>query len=53
VNARLLFLIAAVVCLVIALLMALAVIHGDHEAWLDGGLLSFVLSFLPVPSRIP
>jgi hypothetical protein len=38
------------VCFVIALLLALAVFTGGNEqAWVDGGLLSLALSFLPFP----
>lgn len=43
----LLFLIAAVFCFLIALLIALAVFSGNAQAWLYGGLLAFALSFLP------
>lgn len=43
----LLFLIAAVVCFVVALLIAAAAISGNGQAWLDGGLLALALSFLP------
>lgn len=45
---NLVFLIAAVVCFLVALLLALAVFSGGNEqAWLDGGLLALALSFLP------
>jgi len=48
VNRRLLFLIAALVCFAILLLLALNVISGGNEtAWLAGGLLTFAASFLP------
>jgi hypothetical protein len=47
-NRSLIFLIAAVVCFVVALLLALAVFSGGNQsAWVDGGLLAFALSFLP------
>lgn len=39
------FLVAAAVCFAIALLGAVGVLHGVAEqAWVDGGLLSFVLA---------
>lgn len=41
------FLVAAVVCFTIALLLATAVVHGSSMiAWELGGLLSLALSFL-------
>lgn len=47
-NRSLFFLIAAVVCFAIALLLALSVFSGGNEqAWVDGGLLAFALSFIP------
>ena len=45
---RLVLLFAACLCFVIGLLLALGVFHGDTVPWLFGGLLAFVLSFLPV-----
>lgn len=47
VNRSLFFLIAAIVCMAIALLLALSVITGDATPWAYGGLLSFFLSFVP------
>lgn len=47
-NRSLFFLIAAIVCFVIALLLALSVFAGgDVQAWTLGGLLAFALSFVP------
>ena len=47
-NRSLLFLVAAVVCFVIALLLPLSVISGGNEdAWVVGGLLAFTLAHLP------
>ena len=47
-NRSLIFLIAAIVCFVVALLLALAVFTGGNEhAWEVGGLLALALSFLP------
>lgn len=44
----LLFLVVALVCLTIALLLALNVFDGPHEdAWLIGGLIAFVAAHLP------
>lgn len=44
----LLFLVIAIVCFAIALLLDIAVIHGGNEsAWIAGGLLSFAVSHLP------
>lgn len=41
------FLVASAICFVVALLLALSVLSGGNEqAWVDGGLLSFVLAFL-------
>ena len=42
-----LFLIAAAACATVALLIALDVFTGNRQAWEDGALLAFVLSFLP------
>lgn len=42
------FLIAAIVCFVVALLISLAVISGTPvAAWVIGGLLAFALAHLP------
>jgi len=42
------FLVAAIVCFVIALLLTLSVFSGGNvEAWTIGGLLALALSFLP------
>lgn len=47
-NRSLLFLIAAIVCFVVALLLVLSVFSGgDEQAWEVGGLLALALSFLP------
>jgi hypothetical protein len=47
-NRSLVFLVAAVVCFVVALLLALSVFSGGNEtAWAYGGLLALALSFLP------
>ena len=47
-NRHLVFLIAAAVCFVVALLLALGVIHGSNEdAWELGGFLALTLSFVP------
>jgi hypothetical protein len=44
---RLIFLIAAIVCFVIALLLSLGVFTGNNQdSWELGGLLSLTLSFL-------
>ncbi len=48
VTRPLLFLVAAIVCFVVALLLALSVFSGGNEqAWVDGGLLAFALAHLP------
>jgi hypothetical protein len=48
VNRSVVFVIAAVVCFVVALLLSLGVISGSNqEAWMIGGLLSFALAHLP------
>jgi hypothetical protein len=47
-NRNLLFLIAACVCFVVALLLALGAFNGSNQqAWEVGGLLALALSFLP------
>jgi hypothetical protein len=47
-NRSLIFLVAAVVCFVIALLLATSVINGSsQDDWLIGGLLAFALAHLP------
>jgi len=47
-NRSLIFLIAAIVCFVVALLLTLAVFAGGNEhAWEVGGFLALALSFLP------
>jgi hypothetical protein len=47
-NRSLFFLIAAIVCFVIALLLVLSVFSGGNMvAWELGGLLSLALSFVP------
>ena len=47
-NRSLIFLVAAVVCFVVALLLALSVFNGGNQtAWEYGGLLALTLSFLP------
>ena len=48
VNASKLFILASVVCFAIALLVAVAGVHSNEQAWLDGGLLSLALS-LAIP----
>lgn len=47
VNRSLFFLIAAIVCMAIALLLVLNVVSGDATPWEVGGFLSFFLSFVP------
>lgn len=47
VTRSLLFLLAAVVCFAVALLVAVSAITSNYDAWLAGGLLSYVLSCLP------
>ncbi len=48
VNRHLILLIAAIVCFLVALLLALGVFSGGNEpAWTAGGLLAFAASFLP------
>ena len=47
-NRSLLFLVAAIVCFVIALLLTLSVFSGGNvQAWELGGLLALTLSFVP------
>jgi len=47
VTFKLLLLVAAVVCFIVALLLATGVFSGSSEdAWAFGGALSFVASFL-------
>jgi hypothetical protein len=47
VNRHLIFIVAACVCFVVALLLAVGAFHGSNEsAWGYGGLLSLALSFL-------
>lgn len=46
-TAPFLFLLAAVVCFAVALLLALGVFHGPQDAWALGGLLALALSLLP------
>lgn len=46
-SRSLLFLLAAAVCFAVALLVSLAVIQSNYDAWLAGGLLSYVISCLP------
>jgi len=46
-NRKLLFLIAAIICIVIALLIAVGVFSADDKPWVYGGLLAFFLVFLP------
>lgn len=46
-NLGLLFLVAAAVCFVVCLLLALSVFSGGNfDAWLSGGLLAYILSLL-------
>ena len=47
VSRSILFVLIAAVCFVVALLVALGALHGNGEAWQDGGLVSLALSFLP------
>ena len=48
INRSLVFIVAAIVCFTVALLMAVSVVSGGNaQAWVDGGLLSLALSFLP------
>ncbi len=54
VNRHLFFLVAALVCFVVALLLALAVFTGSNEqAWTLGGFVALTLSFIPKPSEAP
>jgi hypothetical protein len=47
-NRSLVFLVVAIVCLAVGLLLALNVISGgNQDAWLFGGLLAFVAAHLP------
>lgn len=47
ITARILFLVAAVVCFTIALLLTLDVVSGGNtDAWRDGGLLALALGFV-------
>lgn len=42
------FLVAAILCFAIALLLALSVFNGSNETtWVIGGLLAFALAHLP------
>lgn len=42
------FLLASIVCFLIALLMAVGIVYGDaQDAWTLGGLLSLAISMLP------
>lgn len=48
VNRHLLLLIAALVCFVVALLLALSVFTGGNQAaWVGGGFVALTLSFIP------
>lgn len=42
-----LFLIVSAICLAAATVVALGAITSNYDAWLAGGLLSYVLSCLP------
>lgn len=45
---NLLFLIVAIVCFTVALLLALDVVYnGNQPAWVDGGLIAFAAAHLP------
>lgn len=47
-NRTLLFLVVALVCFLIALLIATSLISGTHyDAWIAGGLAAFVAAHLP------
>lgn len=47
-NHSLLFLVVALVCFVVALLLALSVFDGgNYPAWIAGGLIAFVAAHLP------
>lgn len=46
-NRSLLFLVAAIICFAIGLLLAVSVFSGDQNPWLFGGLLAFALAHLP------
>lgn len=47
IRPALIFLIASLVCFVVALLLALNVFHGSNQtAWVDGGAVALVLSFI-------
>lgn len=48
-NLPLILLLAAAVCFVVALLVALSAVTGNYDAWLVGGLLAWALSLLVAP----
>lgn len=52
-NLPLVLLLAAAVCFVVAVLIAVAAISGNFDGWLAGGLLAWVLSVLAgsLPAR--
>jgi len=46
------FLLAALVCFVVALLIAVSVFGGPFDAWLAGGFVSFTCAFLFAPHPV-
>ena len=47
VSRSLLFILAAVICFAVALLVAVGAVQSNFDAWTAGGLLSFALAHLP------
>lgn len=47
VTRGLFFLVVAIICMAIALLLVTGILSGDAQEWAIGGLLAFFLSFLP------
>jgi hypothetical protein len=47
VSRSLLFILAAVICFAVALLVSLGAVQSSFDSWVAGGLLSFALAHLP------
>lgn len=48
INRSLLFLVAALICMVIAVLLETSVFNGgDWQAWMLGGFIAFIAAHLP------
>ena len=47
VSRSLLFILLAVICFAVALLVSLGAVGSNFDAWIAGGLLSFALAHLP------